>query len=946
MKHLLKIEKFINQVLNEEALPLDIAKQFTKYGERRSQELNDRLDEIFGDKQRIYLPITKKRVSTVEPFVKGFLSSIGYEIEDYISGMAFQKENPKRKTRIGKLISQNKETELLQKFNMDPVRELANNQSEYSVVVSRHPYDIVGMSSGTGRENWFSSCMNLKHGNCRYIPHDIQMGTLTAYRIKTADRNIEKPFGRVNIKPFYYDEDEDTPFWFPDKKDYGIFGEDAREVLFDWIETFQPADDLEHGVYIKDTSLYSDEGSPGRYTFSGSYDDLTYGISKDEVMDINGDYLYTFREFFGEMGIDSDDVEVLDVDYYGDDPEELQIDDLRVNINSSVKFNTNDISEMEWYGRVVIPNLRVDEIDGDFTFLHDGNVPDSDTNDLINPFKYSKISGAMTWADISGDPPTHTMYWQMTTNKEDFYIDALDEGTSYVFNSMLEAYNRQDYTFNKVTIYRVYSADWDTYRFLDRLSGTVDNNTKMTFYEDMDDYMDMDSLSEDEEEIVSLTNSVRYLHSHNMFGGHFGDITNREKLIAHGSVEITNEGFVYENKLYLNIERVNGNFTLYGETLDSFDNFPTYVTGTVELINCGINDDVFVGFETNCKVLNLTHNDITTIPELTMVLDNVEKIILIDNPITEEEVLDSDILDYFPNLKMVVIGDEGSPKELSMVRKDGLDESIVAFLNSTITPRENNKKKFSLNPDGSVDVLGDMFISEDLKKIPIKINKVDDFIITRTQIDSVENFPNEVTGKFNLDRVSGFDNFIGMSPMTIRGMVLITNSEFSSFEGFNINIKPGNGWWCTIENKNYTIITIKGLDNVTSLEGFNILNPDCYANFEIKGMLKLKSLKGFPNIECRTLQISQNESLTSLLGAPNEIKVGYGITDNRLKSLEHLPTKSPSGYVVDNELTTLKGIPKLTELGELTLRSSNMNERELDIYLSKEDLEKVEFKNN
>jgi hypothetical protein len=462
----------------------------------------------------------------------------------------------------------------------------------------------------------------------------------------------------------------------------------------------------------------------------------------------------------------------------------------------------------------------------------------------------------------------------------------------------------------------------------------------------MDDYMDMDSLSEEDEEIVSLTNSVRYLHSHNMFGGHFGELTNRKKLIAYGSVDITNEGFVYNNKLYLNIEKVKGDFTCNGETLDSFENFPMVVTGTVELINCGITDEVFENFETNCKVLNLTNNDIATIPELTMVLDRVEKIILVGNPITEEEVLGSDLLEYFPNLKTVIIGDEGNPKELLMVRKDGLDESTIAFLNSTITPRENNKRKFSINPDGSVDIMGDMVITEDLKKIPIKINKVDDFIITRTQIDSVENFPNEVMGKFSLDRVSGFDNFVGMSPITIRRNVLITNSEFSSFEGFNVILEPGNGWWCPIENKNYTMVTIKGLDNVTSLEGFNVLNPDCYANFEIKDMDKLQSLKGFPNIECRVLRVSQNESLTSLLGAPNEIKEGYGITDNRLKSLEHLPTKSPSGYVVDHELTTLKGIPKLTDLGELTLRSSNINERELDIYLSKEDLEKVDFKNN
>ena len=240
MKNILPLNNF----LLEEALPLNLAKKYVKMGEERNPATTAKMDVVFNKKQRLYLPVQKKVKSKIEPQIKEFLASIGYEIKNYVGNLAFKSDNPRREGRIGKLLFQNGRADLQDLFLKDPTRELATKQAEYSVVVSRHPYDIAGTSAGTGREAWHSSCLNINGGcNSHYIPAEIKNGTLVAYYIRTEDKNINKPLGRVNIKPYKKEEELDQKdkqkCYFPDSRVYGSFPPDAILALKEWIISWQ-----------------------------------------------------------------------------------------------------------------------------------------------------------------------------------------------------------------------------------------------------------------------------------------------------------------------------------------------------------------------------------------------------------------------------------------------------------------------------------------------------------------------------------------------------------------------------------------------------------------------------------------------------------------------------------------------------------------------------------
>ena len=159
-----------------------------------------RYSDLFGGEYRIYIPLeTPEPVSKtvkVNPQVKQEVEKLGYTIDDYLKGIAVKTENGRvRQIKIGKLLS----PETAKIFANDPVRGAAR-QSNQIVVISRHPYDIAGMSTDRG----WTSCMNLRepHKNKRFVPLDIRAGTIIAYLITDRDTNIRNAKARVLIKPF------------------------------------------------------------------------------------------------------------------------------------------------------------------------------------------------------------------------------------------------------------------------------------------------------------------------------------------------------------------------------------------------------------------------------------------------------------------------------------------------------------------------------------------------------------------------------------------------------------------------------------------------------------------------------------------------------------------------------------------------------------------------
>ena len=174
---------------------------------------------------RIYLPLVKShiQVANVPVEIQNALSEKGYEVQDYKAGLAKEK-NGKRIMKIGKLLP----PDLQQKFANDKSRQA---QDEYMVVISRHPYDIAGMSTDRG---WVS-CMNLRDGiNRHYVAVDVKEGTIIAYLVKTTDIDIKNPVGRISIKPFIELNTREIVFGAEDR----VYGTDVpgfKKTVVNWV---------------------------------------------------------------------------------------------------------------------------------------------------------------------------------------------------------------------------------------------------------------------------------------------------------------------------------------------------------------------------------------------------------------------------------------------------------------------------------------------------------------------------------------------------------------------------------------------------------------------------------------------------------------------------------------------------------------------------------------
>jgi hypothetical protein len=198
---------------------------------------------------RIYLPLQQtKQTSKIEPQIQQALSSKGYQVKDYTSGIA---TDGRRDMRIGKLLAS--DPQLVQQFANDPAR--AATKQELMVVISRHPYDIAGMSTDRG----WTSCMNLKSGvNRRYVPIDIKEGTLIAYLINSNDKNIENPLARILIKPFVAVSSASQEIMLGvENKVYGTANTAFSSTVTKWANQVNSTKVLD-GLFVLQRGLYVD----------------------------------------------------------------------------------------------------------------------------------------------------------------------------------------------------------------------------------------------------------------------------------------------------------------------------------------------------------------------------------------------------------------------------------------------------------------------------------------------------------------------------------------------------------------------------------------------------------------------------------------------------------------------------------------------------------------
>ena len=265
-----------------EAIPLSTAKDYIKQT-RRPGRVENALNNIFekiktyssdiksskrGD--RLFIPISfNKRYepkSENEEEIGKFLNEKGFFIDDYMSGSAYKDdENDRRTYNIGKLLSRFENKGLLNKFNSDPSRVSTKRDNGY-IVISKHPYDIVGMSTGRG----WSSCMGLDTENGKtFMPMDIDLGTIVAYLVNPDDLNIKNPIARIAIKPYENMEDISDILYFPN---HSVYGSAPVQFYYTVYELFERIQDEKFGEFKLNTGIYND--CMPRYKSLWTYDML------------------------------------------------------------------------------------------------------------------------------------------------------------------------------------------------------------------------------------------------------------------------------------------------------------------------------------------------------------------------------------------------------------------------------------------------------------------------------------------------------------------------------------------------------------------------------------------------------------------------------------------------------------------------------------------------
>jgi hypothetical protein len=216
------LKDYLKEIYNE-AIPLDTAKEYVKGWKK------ERHADWFENKNRIYLPLVETKESEnktkteIEKEIENKLKDNNFEVQDYISGTV---KNLKynRVEKLGKVL-QKIDTNLFQKYQNDPERASSKNK-EPIVVISRHPYDIAGMSTDRG----WTSCKNLgtkninreesnPTGSNRSFIKDEVFSMLIAYLINPDDKNIKNPIARVLLVPYISSKNDIA--YFVQKKVYG-----------------------------------------------------------------------------------------------------------------------------------------------------------------------------------------------------------------------------------------------------------------------------------------------------------------------------------------------------------------------------------------------------------------------------------------------------------------------------------------------------------------------------------------------------------------------------------------------------------------------------------------------------------------------------------------------------------------------------------------------------
>ena len=305
------IRKIIKEELNEALSPSQFRKYVKNFNRNRYEQLFKELGSKYGhDKNfyRIYVPIIgstdkPEYISQTNKEVKDFIEDNGYELVDYIKGVAKFK-NAKNTKSIGKVLKSLGNELLLSKFVSDEERKAykSTELDNLMVVISRHPYDITG--SDTDR-NW-TNCMTMAHPksektqslvkqhqnlkdrlkqvdnpglkkkvedlknkiedrkemgeNVKYLMSDVKKGSLISYLINKNDKNINNPLSVLNIKPYVNKKDNNDFILISDNTMYGNGIPEFKKTVDKFLKDMNGGDRVD-GIFCLKDGIYNDGGS-------------------------------------------------------------------------------------------------------------------------------------------------------------------------------------------------------------------------------------------------------------------------------------------------------------------------------------------------------------------------------------------------------------------------------------------------------------------------------------------------------------------------------------------------------------------------------------------------------------------------------------------------------------------------------------------------------------
>jgi hypothetical protein len=226
MKFIHSYDTFIN-----EAIAYNVAKPYIQLWKDTGGE--SRYEEWFNGVHRLYMDLLTDE-SPIFKDVHKVLQDNGYQVVDYYNNVARKDGvSDNREFGIGKLLYRF-DKELKKEYDSHKDKTVSD---EYMVVISRHAYDLLGIST----DRKWHSCMSLDDSMYQSdsIKDDIKQGSLVAYLIERSDTNIKNPINRLLIKPFTDESNHtvlatDAKVYFNKQKDKEIVG--FRDTVDKWLE--------------------------------------------------------------------------------------------------------------------------------------------------------------------------------------------------------------------------------------------------------------------------------------------------------------------------------------------------------------------------------------------------------------------------------------------------------------------------------------------------------------------------------------------------------------------------------------------------------------------------------------------------------------------------------------------------------------------------------------